>query len=894
MPFALTRFLRRPLARAVLLVVCALTVGVAQISDAYRIQLTATISAHWRGSYDILVRPHGIELRLEQTAGLVEPNFLGLSASGGISSNQLEAIRAMDGVAVAAPIAWVGLIPAATTSPSIELTSFPPKPTLYEATIRVSTSDGLTSRTVSEGTLRLLVGPIVGARGPTVILGSGDMAVGPAPRGGWVVDINDHRAAPQLQSPLVAVDPGAEKALLGDQGGFLAPLLAVPDRDALTVANVNPDLVPPPFDQGSDLRMLQTDGGAALSRPVFPVLVSSRAYAPLVVSVSIDQLGHPLDEVPDPAQGSAGALDAAAAAAGPGRTHVGDNEVDWSDRLRAFRTNGIGVPWPGQEFAEDAVPVALLPPTSIDATVVGRPTYGPMNLPSSFPGRSAFEIEPAGPVSAGGLPLASLPTGRPSRLGAEQSYRSTAKGTMGLRMDHAPVSVLDAPYYLAPVGEYDLDALRLPVDPLTYVPYGIYDPPNTDLIGDPAGNLLVPRPLSPTLNPAGLLAEPPMGIVDIHAAELLRGTASIDAVRVRVAGIGQYSPDALAKVEAVAAQIAGLGLDVDVVAASSPQPVDLFVPNYNVGSSGNPDLGWIQQRWTTLGAAPNVERGLDATNAALVALSLVAVSGLALVFGFVSAGARRRERELLNMVGWSRERARRWLLGEELSFAAVVAAVGITGWLFGGRGAVALIAALGAPAAVVLIGTAVSIGDRSQRRPWIHPPRIRGRLSYSVRQLLAAPRRTVGLIFGAALAFGTLAPALAMVESVGVRLGPTALAGAAQSGVAGYQVALLATVVAAGVLTSVVSVRADVDARRRELGILANSGWTLRAIRQMLMLSRLLVAVPGALGAALLGATLSPILTGQPAMAISVAGVSAAFAFCVTMLVDLLVDPGPS
>ena len=64
---------------------------------------------HTWAAYDILVRPKGARLPLEEKAGLVQPGFLD-SVRGGISLKQWHAIERVRGVEVAAPVALVGWI----------------------------------------------------------------------------------------------------------------------------------------------------------------------------------------------------------------------------------------------------------------------------------------------------------------------------------------------------------------------------------------------------------------------------------------------------------------------------------------------------------------------------------------------------------------------------------------------------------------------------------------------------------------------------------------------------------------------------------------------------------------------------------------------------------------
>src|SRR5215467_13895546 len=76
-------------------------------SSADRLQVTSTVAANARSAYDILVRPHGARTPLETDRGLVAPDFLS-GQYGGISVDQWQRIRGIQGVDIAAPVAMVG------------------------------------------------------------------------------------------------------------------------------------------------------------------------------------------------------------------------------------------------------------------------------------------------------------------------------------------------------------------------------------------------------------------------------------------------------------------------------------------------------------------------------------------------------------------------------------------------------------------------------------------------------------------------------------------------------------------------------------------------------------------------------------------------------------------
>jgi hypothetical protein len=104
LPGSVARLRRDRLAIAVVVLIALLAATSAGIHQTATIRVAALVDEHWRGAYDILVRPAGTRLDLEQTNGLVEPNFVGFAGTGGISLDQLAAIRSIREVALAAPI----------------------------------------------------------------------------------------------------------------------------------------------------------------------------------------------------------------------------------------------------------------------------------------------------------------------------------------------------------------------------------------------------------------------------------------------------------------------------------------------------------------------------------------------------------------------------------------------------------------------------------------------------------------------------------------------------------------------------------------------------------------------------------------------------------------------
>lgn len=846
----------------------AIAIAAGGVSEAARVEVTSQVDAHWRGAYDILVRPRQAHLDLETTGGLVEPNFLGFTGSGGITLDQLAGIRALPDVELAAPVAYIGMLETSPVAPTIQVSTQFDRTTLYRAMLSVTTSDGLDARLVRRRTLRVVLGSGPSPDRPVAVTDGGGDAGGAE----GALEISTSGFLPTFSSPILAVDPASERAILGSAGSFLDDLALVSQGGPYTTSTFDPTKVLPAFgDAGIHIRSLQKGTDAMQARPVFPILVSSRVYAPLSLSLDVVRIGEPFRE-PIAAAGVLDQLAEAERLAGSGTTPVGTSSRDISADMRPLRLNPVTIPWPGSTEWSGSVRFRDL--TTFAAQLTSRPAYAA--LPSGEAGEPRFRIAPQGVVTTGGG--AAEPAGHDGtdETGTEQAYRALTNAPIPIARGFVSTGFWDAPFILAPVGEYDLDALELPADPLTYVPLGAYDSPATTLVADPSGGRVTPVAMSPTLNPRGLLAVPPLAITDLAAATALRGDAPLDAVRVRVAGLAGFDAAARATVERVATQIAAMGLAVDVVAGSSPQTVRVYVPAYDTSVDPPADLGLVEQAWTTLGAATRVVEGLGDINRALLGMAtlalLVVVVGLEVLF----AASRRRDAAVLAAVGWSSVARVRWQVSEALFAGVVVAGLGGGAWCLFGRSpaGLAVIAVIGAafPAAALVAAMAMPgspgrvVGtDRGggvlRRIP------VDGLAAFSLRSLVSRAALTLVTIVALGMAAATTGPALALVATVGLRVGPTRLAGAVGTQLAPFQLALLGLAAAGSITFCLVTLRASVADREEELRALVASGWLTSQLAGLLRRERALVALPAALLGGLLAFAVAGLLTGGPPLA---------------------------
>lgn len=890
LPGPIVRLARDPLAVTAIAIVAVIASLTATVQETSTYSLTGLVDAHWRGAYDILVRPSGTELGLERTGGLVEPNYIGLAGGGGISIGQLAAVRQIPGVELAAPIAFVGLLRGDAPVPTIHLDTLPAKPTLYRVTLRATTGDGLSRQLVQQEVGEVLIGPASPGQDPTINWATDLGGIGGSvdPSTGQVsVDISAQDPLPGLSVPVIAVDPAAELELLGTSASFLDPLAGVSQAADRTAGAFDPSQIAPGFDQyAAELAAIQSPENrhpADRDLPVIPLVVGSRLAADLQVDLTVEQLGHPLNAYPT---GSTigGTLAAAAKGAGAGSTTIGTSSVSAGATLAPFRLATLAVAWPGSTLANAAV--GFFSGSTIDARLVGRPDYLATSRSPPDPGAPAFEVEPQGLVGPDGDPTTPkrAPDAASSGLttGAFQAYRQLV--SVPLAVDASgfqPHGTVAQPFVLAPVGTFDPTAIKIPNDPLDYVPLGAYDPADTTYIADPQGRAVAPTDLQYPLNPDGLIATPPLAITDLAGATTLRGSAPIDAIRVRVAGLEGFGPDAEARVNAVATAISRLGLDVDIVAGSSPQTVDLYVPEYQVDQVPPADLGWVSQHWTTLGAAQRVVTGFTAADLAFMAATVLSALVYALALVIIRAERRRRDLAIMAAVGWSGLRMARWQVGEPLTAGALIALMAALSYTLVGRSTEALLLGLLIAGSWIVAGVVVSVasvlrtqtsgGDQGQPILGMRlVPRVNGVATYAVRDVLAHWPVAAATTLGLASAAATIVLACGAFLTTTDRIGPTRLAVAALTGLQGYQIAALA-LISVGALTFVVAaIRLDLQRLQGEIQVLTACGWAHADVGILLATRRAVLA----LGAAALAALVTGV-AAEPVAGVDSGGAAA-------------------
>lgn len=864
------------------LVLLGLGVSATGMSQLTEVRLTEAVNRNWRGAYDILVTPRAgtATAGAAKTSGLIEPDFLSYGGHGGIGFSQLDAIRRIAGVEIAAPVSTVGYLESGGWAPDVFIppSSLPEKPSVYRLSLRVTTSDGVHRLIVSRQSATVAL-PKRGSRNALAWLtstsGNGDPTHG--------LDVTMFELPPQVV-PVVAVDPSAERRMFGPSFAFLNKLAI--KQSQLTLGTFPVNRVPKRQfpdenvligqDQYTALKGTAADknnsGGAYPSKPVVPMVVSEHLAYPLHMTLRVDRIGHPLHQgLPSDAQlrteTDAQLVALVRQEAGPGLTPLGTSFADLSSKLRALEPLPARVPWPGSSDVGNFS--SQISVSGLDTRLALRASYSRAQVHGR--GAPAFRIRPLGLVGWNGEPVSGGPIlvgGSTDVAGTTRSYRrfSSVPFKIKPKARKQPPGVFVPPasgFELAPVDGFDLSKLSLPSNPLNHVPLGAWEATWAQLSARPGG-----RPgalVRPTSNPLGFLTDPPEAVINIDQASMLRGSDPIDAIRVRVGGLSGFDAASRAKVERVASQIAQLGsLNVRIVAGSSPRPVAVYVPRYLPGAR---DLGWVQEDWTSLGAAQAASSALSGAEKALLFLSLGLALLLAVTVSSVGLEGGARDVRVWRSLGWDRRRMLWWLVSDATLGSVLVAAAAVAATLAGGRlrllwlglGLGGSLLAIQLLFALLLLRR--ELGGRSrpgQRRRFVRRSGSTrtGVVSVARRAVLRQARISLLISVGIMLSAIVVVLGVAGLRSAG-RSAHTSLLGAyLNTTLLAFHVVSLALLVIGGIAAAAIATRAWQRRRTGEIPAFAALGWQRTRVLAQLRLERFLLGVLAALLAVALAAAL--------------------------------------
>lgn len=838
-----------------LLAACALIL-LSATTQSTVLQAKQIISRNWRSTYDLVVLPPHTSL----PTGKAIPANLFESIAGGISIQQYQQIKRLSGVEIAAPIAYIGY----AQDPFTLLGGIGPKhlaPGFYRFEWTQTAFNGRQKVTENHDFDGLYVNPQV-CNDTTSLQGQ-------------------QEADARLKLAIRCID---------GKGSYLS---FVPNTGTFLVAAIDPDAENHLLHLSQTIvggRMLTRSDGVKLDKlhsslpallqsapsPNYDVPLLLNIQFPERMNITVSFVRLPIDTL-DPkvvlARGGQSYMDHLPAqnlftAAIP----IAQNDPRVFSQGEHFDWNGHG--W---QFHIDR---GFL---SYNFNFVSAPTgltYQPASVPSGQSGL-AYSLLPAPMQGVSGTTGTEVAFRDLHPFAGEAVTIETASAQTSQYLRHTYNGNFYTPQI---VGQFDGKRVAAQFTSLlNWLPEGTYAEPSALLRYDAQGRPVSPTPLFTTANPTGFLLQPPQALTTLSAAEQILGNRSISVIRVRVAG--NIAPDQRGwqRVAQVAQSIQrSTGLRAIVTLGSSPSPTLIYVPGIKVGQDGATQniapLGWVEERWISLGVALVYLNQLGQTRTLLLGAVLLVCLGYLFVTLSSLAEAQRKEFAILNALGWEPQQSAVSFVIQALLLALVGGVLGvglalliaaligvsplwsIVIWTLPAIVGLALLSTFYPfwqlwhlqPAEMLRTRASVSFNKSSSKAATgvrSHLPAVGGMaLSNLLRSRVRALIASGSLFLSAILLTVMVDGILAFHQTLqGTLLGEYVLVQTAVPQLAGAFFAILLTFLSVADLLLL-----QVRERRKEIGLLQAIGWRPRLVQRLFMQEGLALAVVGTIPGVLL------------------------------------------
>ena len=619
--------------------------------------LSGDIAATWDTPYDLLVRPAGSVTPLEDSQGLVRPNYVSGLGDGGITLANLAAIRNIPSVAVAAPIAISGYafwklggfgmtLPWPHAGDGLQV---------YRMTLGEVTDAGTSHLRLevhylvvaSSGSFKLDARTLMGeltTEGISMTCSGAEVTGYPvscwAPNQCFDGNCGPAEDPPgygleMLQPVLVAgIDPSAEAKLTGLDHCLVGGRYLRPNDVPNLAANRDPP--------GTNL----------------PVVVSDRSFVDATMTGHLERAIDPISVI----QGANPTTLTSWVLAG-----------DVNQTVESLYQQYL----PKVETEVDEWPLWVAGDVQYTTTADGGLIASATPPDESALRRTNFNLLGAGDQLA-----------RPPEL----------EDTWFRQVRQRSYTGLSGNKYWDPVGTYD------PTCPPGF--NELAGGAGLEAYAVPRAQLSDGRYLLPNRSLAGYLNSPPVILTALDSAAWLAdpkrfqggpGKEFISAIRVRVAGLGSPDRQSERRLARVAADIReATGLVVDVVKGSSAKAVAVDLPG---GKFGRPAMR-ISEGWSVKGVAVRFTSAVSLQNLALFAMALLAAGVLIGTTTYIGARRRRTEFGVLRALGWPTWRIGSLVIAEMAWLGLVVGLLTLV---------LAAIASIWLSAAVVRVAAAAAL-----------------------------------------------------------------------------------------------------------------------------------------------------------------------------------------
>ena len=650
--FALRRQRGRNIAASsgFLLATCALIL-LSATTQTTVLQANQIISQNWRSTYDLVVLPSQEPVSAMKTV----PADLFEGYDGGISIQQYEQIKKLPGVAVAAPIAYIGyaLLPGS----SVQLGPVPPTPGFYDLTWTLTAFNGKQHLIEYQSLLRSYVQPSSESLDSKTLDAFNTLGIENIQAANFFGKNEGYEISLPVVGTflLAAIDPAAEDQLVHLNSGIVSGTM-LPEQQPLQLDTQDPQLAVggSPGQNHSipnyDIPLLfnaQPSGNITLHATLIRVKSDTLNPQQILARGGLSYLEHlPRQTV------FAGNVPFALNTPqffSPGLTLAQDGHT-WQLQQSKFTGSGTMPEQPVLTFVSAPSGLTYRPATPPNGGIAPAYTLVPAanQNTSNIATQTNMNLQNTESNLQGNMATAS----------PEVAFRTLTPLQGQSYYSGAYTAYNGAIYTPQTIGVFNDQRLAAEfTNPLNWLPENTYAAPPVVLRYDAHGHAVTPTNLLPTTNPAGFTLQPPLALTTLAAAERIRGVHCISVIRVRVAG--NVSPDEVGWLHVT--HVAQLihqqtGLQVLITPGSSPKPTLVYIPGIRQGEDGATQsiapLGWAEERWIAIGAGIIYLQQSGETRSLLLGAILLVCLGYLIVTLSALVSAQRRELAVLSALGW--------------------------------------------------------------------------------------------------------------------------------------------------------------------------------------------------------------------------------------------------
>lgn len=820
-----------------LLVACTLIL-LSATTQTTVVQANQIINQNWRSTYDIVVLSPKARIPPGQN---IPADFLE-GYDGGISMQQYAQIKQLPGVAVAAPIAYIGYIALPTPKIYFPNRSFPAG--YYQLNWTLVAFDGQRDIVEFQESTIYQIFPcaqVYDVRPLDIVLKEQAKDQCPVGSSGSPPILNF--ATPDTGIfMLAAVDPEAENQLIQlDQSVVSGRMLTEQDT-------IHQDQRIP-----GTLRVVSPITHQSIPVDAIPMIINKDLPGQITLTATFTQL---LQGILSPEQ---------------------LRERGGASYLRSLHHQSV-------EF-QGTVPLVQNDPQRFAGAQLVWDGHTWQTLPSSSTGDifSSFNFILDFSSASSPTSLTYRPAIAPDGEHAYSLVSTGVQGPEGAFRQLLPLQLSEKPgenvvYTFESVGQFaGKNLISRFNNPLNWLPENTYTSPPVTLRYDAQGHSVPPTTLLPTTNRAGYIMQPPLALTTLAAAQQLKGKNCISAIRIRISGVNSANQDSWKRIQQVAGLIAQrTHLQVFVTLGSSPKPTLVYVPGIKRGQFGVKQdiapVGWVEERWIAVGASLLYLTQLGATRLLLLAAVLAVCLGYLIVAFSALMSAQRTEFSILSALGWRPWQTTRLFLIQALllalsgggigmgiallliTFLGATPVWGVVAWTLPVVSFIALLSSIYPlwqiwriqPAEILRAGFTVTSGNAG----FFHLSRlavISPLGSLVIRNLLRSQPRILttlaSLFLSAALLMVMLSSILALHQTlINTLLGSFVLLQTAVPQIAGCVFAVLLTFLNVADLLLL-----QVRERQREIGLLQAVGWQVKQVQWLFLQEGITLAIIGTL-----------------------------------------------